>query len=65
MITFNELSRATGYEVLGDDNLYIAENLDLEEKVVAHMMVGDGVHIEKDESLGLDDCSICTDLGVY
>jgi len=43
MITFNELSRTTRYEVIGDDDLYLAENLDLEEKVGSHVKVGDGV----------------------
>jgi len=61
MIANNELSRTTGYEVIGDDDLYLVENLDPEENVVAHKKVGVEVKIEKDESLGLDDCSI--DLG--
>jgi len=34
------------------------ENLDPEEKVTADIKVGDEVKIEKNESLGLDDCSI-------
>ncbi|KEH26754.1 hypothetical protein MTR_6g071585 [Medicago truncatula] len=42
--------------VIGDDDLYLVENLDPEKNVVAHKKVGDRVKIEKDESLGLDDC---------
>lgn len=61
MIAYNELSRTSGYEVVEDDGLYFVKNLDPEEKVDADKKVGDGVKIEKDENLGLDDCSI--DLG--
>jgi len=61
MIAYNELSRTTCYELIGDDILFRVENLNLEEKVAADKKVGDGVKIEKDESLGLDDYSI--DLG--
>jgi len=43
MVVFNEPSRAASYEVVGDDDLYLAENLDLEEKVGSHVKVGDGV----------------------
>jgi hypothetical protein len=41
--------------------LYIIENLDLEEKIVAEKKIEDGVKIEKDESFNLYDVSI--DLG--
>jgi hypothetical protein len=56
MIAYNELSRATDNEIIGDDNLFIVENVDPQEKVDNDKEVGDGVKIE-DESLGLDDCS--------
>jgi hypothetical protein len=58
MVAFNELNQAVGYEVVGDDDLYLVEDLDPEEKVVSDKKVEDGVKIEKDESLNLDDCSI-------
>jgi len=31
MITYNKLSGAADYEAIGDDDLYLVENLDLEE----------------------------------
>jgi hypothetical protein len=49
MITFNELSRAAGYEVVGDDDLYLVENLDPEEPI-ANKKVRHGVRFEIDES---------------
>ena len=50
MTDYNELWRAAGYEVVGDDEyLYIIENLDPEEEVVAKKKVEDGVKIEKDD----------------
>jgi hypothetical protein len=59
---YNELCRATGYDVIGDDeDLYIIENLDPKKKVVAEKMVEDGVKIEKEDSFNLDDVGI--DLG--
>jgi len=58
MIAYNELCRAVGYEAIGDDDLYFVENLDHEENIDADKNFGDGVKIEKDESLELDDCSI-------
>jgi len=58
MITFNELSRATSYEVVGDDDLHIAENLDPEETIAIDKKVRHGVKFEIDESLNLDHCSI-------
>jgi len=55
----NALCRVAGYEVVGDDqDLYIVENLDSEEKVVADKKVGDEVKIESDENFNLDDCSV-------
>jgi len=38
--------------------LYIIENLDPEEKVVAGKKVEDGVKIEKEDSFNLDDIDI-------
>jgi hypothetical protein len=58
MIACNELCCAACYEVIGDDDLYLVENLDPEENVDDDKNVEDGVKIEKDESLELDDCSI-------
>ena len=46
---------------MGDEDLYLVENLDPEEKDFVDKKVKDGVKIDKDESLELDDCSI--DLG--
>lgn len=43
------------YEIIGDDDLYLIKNLDPKEKVVANKKVGDGVKIEKEENLELDD----------
>jgi len=60
---YNELCRAASYNVIGDDeDLYIMENLDQEEKVVAEKKVEDGVKIEKEDSFNLDDVGI--NLGV-
>jgi len=58
MIVYNKLSQAKGYKVIEDDNLYLIENLDPKEKVDAHKKVRDGVKIEKDGSLRLDDSCI-------
>jgi len=55
MIAYNELCRTAGYEVIGDDDFYLVGNLDLEDKVAAHKKVRDGVKIEKDKSINLDD----------
>lgn len=46
MIAYNELCWAACYEVIGDDNLYLVENLDPEENVDAGKNVEDGVKIE-------------------
>jgi len=54
MVAFNELSRAASCEVVGDDDIYLVENLDPEEKIDSDKKVGDGVKIEKDENLNLD-----------
>jgi hypothetical protein len=60
---YNELCRAAGYNVIEDDeDLYIIENLDLEEKVVAEKKVEDDVKIEKEDNFNLDDVDI--NLGV-
>jgi len=62
MADYNELCRAAGVEVIGDDqDLYIIENLDLEEKVVVWKNVEDGVKLEKEDNFNLDDIDI--DLG--
>jgi hypothetical protein len=62
MADYNELCRVAGVEVIGDDqDLYIIENLDLEEKVVARKNAEDGVKLEKENSFNLDDVDI--DLG--
>jgi len=45
-------------KVVEAEDLYIVENYDPKEKVDADKKVVDKVKIEKDESLGLDDCSI-------
>ena len=48
--------------MVGDDEyLYIIENLDPEEELVAEKKVEDGVRIEKDDNINLDDVNI--DLG--
>jgi len=63
MADYNELCRATGFEVIGDDeDLYIIEDLDLEENVVPGKKAKDGVKLEKEDSFNLDDIDI--DLGV-
>jgi len=62
MIVYSELSRVASYEIVGIDDFFNVKNLDPEKNVVAVMKVGDGVNIETDEKLGLDDCSI--NLGV-
>jgi len=46
MITYNELSREAAYAVVGDDNFYLFENLDPEEKVDVDKKVGYEVKIE-------------------
>jgi len=56
MIAYNELSQAANNEIIWDDNLFILENADPQEKVSNDKEVGDGVKIEG-ESLRLDDCS--------
>jgi len=62
MADYNELCRATDFEVIGDDqDLYIIENLDLDEKVVAGKKTEDGVKFEKEDRFNLDDIDI--DLG--
>jgi hypothetical protein len=62
MTDYNELCRVAGVEVIGDDqDLYIIENLDLEEKVVARKNAEDGVKLENENSFNLDDVDI--DLG--
>jgi len=48
MIVCNEPSRAASYEALGDDDLFLVENLEPKKKVFADKKVGDGVKIEKD-----------------
>ena len=58
MIAYNELSRAACYDIIGDDDLYLVENLNREEKVLTGQKVEDGVKIVKDKSLGLVDCSV-------
>jgi len=58
MITYIKLHRTAGYDVIGDDDLYLVENLNHEEKVLTGKKVEDGVKIEKDKSLGLVDCSV-------
>jgi len=64
MADYNELCRVTGFEVIGDDqDLYIIENLDPEEKVVVGKKVEDGVKLEKKDSFNLDDIDI--DLGAF
>jgi len=57
MIAYNELSQAVGYDIIGYDDLFIVENLDLQDKVVDDKKVGDEVKIE-DVNLRLDDCNI-------
>lgn len=52
---YSELSRAPGYEIIGDDDFYLVWNRDLEVNVGAHKKVGDWVKIEKDKTLYLDD----------
>jgi len=43
-----------GYDVIGDNqDLYIIENLDPQEKVVAEKKVEDGVKIENNESCNI------------
>jgi len=62
MANYTELCQAAGVEVIGDDqDLYIIENLDLENKVVVGKKGEDGVKIEKEDSFNLDDIDI--DLG--
>jgi len=62
MADYNELCRAAGFEVIGDDqDLYIIENLDPEEKVVEGKKPEDVVKLEKKDSFNLDDIDI--DLG--
>lgn len=43
MISFNELSWAEGYEVVGDDDLYLVENLDPDETITTDKKVRHGV----------------------
>ncbi|AES78091.1 hypothetical protein MTR_7g024450 [Medicago truncatula] len=50
VISFNELSRAAGYEVVGEDDLYLVENFYLEGKVAANRKFGHEAKFEKDES---------------
>jgi hypothetical protein len=58
----NELCRATGVEVIGDDqDWYINENLDPEDKIVVGKKAEDGVKIEKEDNFNLDDVDM--DLG--
>jgi len=57
MIVYNELSRVTFNEIIGDDDVVIVETFDSENYVIDDKKVEDGVKIEVD-SLGLDDCSI-------
>ncbi|KEH34266.1 hypothetical protein MTR_3g463860 [Medicago truncatula] len=62
MADYNKLCRAAGFEVIGDDqDLYIIENLDPDENVVAGKKAEDGVKLEKEDSFNLDDIDI--DLG--
>jgi len=50
---------AAGFEVIGDDqDLYIIENLDLEEKIVVGNKAEDGVKLEKKDSFNVDDIDI-------
>jgi hypothetical protein len=46
---------SNNYEVIGDDDLYLVNKIDLKEKIVANKKVGDEVKIEKEENLKLDD----------
>jgi hypothetical protein len=62
MADYNELCWAAGFEVIDDDqDLYIIENLNREEKVVVGKKVKDDVKLEKEDSFNLDDIDI--DLG--
>jgi hypothetical protein len=58
MIAYNVLSGAASNEKIGDDDLFLVENLDPKDKIVADKKVGYEVEFEKDEILVLDDCSI-------
>jgi len=59
MTDYNELCRAVGVDVIGDDeDLYIIENHDPEYKVVVEKKAKDGVKIEKEDSCNLDDVDI-------
>ncbi|AES82174.2 hypothetical protein MTR_7g109380 [Medicago truncatula] len=59
MTDYNELFRAKGVEVIGDNqDLYIIKNLDQEYKVVAGKKVEDGVKIEKEDNFNPEDMDI-------
>jgi len=58
MVAYNKLCRAAGYEIIRVDDLYLVEHLDPKDKVVAHKKVEEGIKIQKDEIIRLDDCSI-------
>jgi len=59
MADYIELCGAAGVEVIGgDQDLYIIENLDPKEKVVAGKKVEDSVKLEKEDNFNLDDIDI-------
>jgi len=51
MIAYNELSQAMSNEILKDDDMFILENLELQEKVPYWVKI-------EDENFGLNDCSM-------
>lgn len=56
MVSYNNPSRAAGYETTWDDDVVIIDNLEKAEKVDVYKNVEDGVKVEVD-SLGIDYCS--------
>jgi len=50
VIAFNELSRTTCYEVVGDDDLFLVESFYLEGKIATNKKVEHEAKFEKDES---------------
>jgi len=61
MSRYNELSRAAGNEIIGDDDVVVFQNLKMEDKIVNDKKVENILKVE-DDSLRTDDRNI--DLGV-